>query len=92
MNADAASGAVDIFGLFLLGVFGLLILSGFVLQLLAFRHRREEYGLFGHKDSMFRHKENAYTEEGMKYIRLQKMVIIAACIAALFAALRYMPS
>ncbi|WP_425407512.1 hypothetical protein [Hwanghaeella sp.] len=67
-------------------VFVITILAAIVLQILAFRHKREYGSAFMLKDSLFRHKELVYTEEGMKYINWQKRlamgctVIIAALL------------
>ena len=67
-------------------VFVITILAAIVLQIMAFRHKREYGSAFMLKDSLFRHKELVYTEEGMKYINWQKRlamgctVIIAALL------------
>lgn len=50
------------------------IVTVLVLQVLALRHKREHGSAYMLKDSLFKHKDLVYTEEGMKYIELQKKV------------------
>ena len=53
-----------------------VIVSVIVLQILALRHKREHGGAFMLKDSLFKHKHLVYTDEGMRFINLQKQVAI----------------
>lgn len=67
-------------------VFIVTVVAAMVLQILAFRHKREHGSAYMLKDSLFRHKELVYTEEGMRYVNWQKRlamgctVIIAALL------------
>jgi len=56
---------------------------GIVLQFYAWRHLKPGIPRFGHKDSLFKKKDEYYTEEGMKYVNMQKTVTYV--MAALFA-------
>ncbi|RVU36627.1 hypothetical protein EOI86_15715 [Hwanghaeella grinnelliae] len=66
-------------------VFIITILAAMVLQVLAFRHKREHGSAYMLKDSLFKHKELVYTEQGMWYINWQKRLamICTVIIAAL---------
>lgn len=66
-------------------VFVVTILAALVLQVMAFRHKREHGSAYMLKDSLFKHKELVYTEEGMRYINWQKRLamICTVIIAAL---------
>lgn len=66
-------------------VFVVTILAALVLQILAFRHKREHGSAYMLKDSLFKHKELVYTDEGMRYINWQKRLamICTVIIAAL---------
>jgi hypothetical protein len=66
-------------------VFVVTILAALVLQVLAFRHKREHGSAYMLKDSLFKHKELVYTDEGMRYINWQKRLamICTVIIAAL---------
>lgn len=63
-----------VMGVFLL--IGLLVLAGLVLQVIAMRHKKENWIHFAYKDSMFRNRKLAYNETGMKYINAQKWISI----------------
>lgn len=64
---------------------------GIWLQFLAWRHLKPGIPRYGHKDSMFKKKQDYYTEQGMAYIRLQKglMYIMAGLFAVLIFAIEY---
>ena len=66
-------------------VFVVTVLAAMVLQVMAFRHKREHGSAYMLKDSLFKHKELVYTEEGMRYINWQKRLamICTVIIAAL---------
>jgi len=66
-------------------VFVITVLAAMVLQVMAFRHKREHGSAYMLKDSLFKHKELVYTEEGMRYINWQKRLamICTVIIAAL---------
>lgn len=57
-------------------VFALTIFAAIVLQFMARRHRRPDAFHYQFKDSLFRQKELVFTERGMRYINLQKNIII----------------
>lgn len=50
-------------------------LGGLVLQLFAWRHLKPGIPRYGHKDALFNKKEEYYTEQGMKYVNLQKILL-----------------
>lgn len=54
--------------------FVVTIVTVLVLQVLALRHKREHGSAYILKDSLFKHKDLVYTEQGMKFIELQKKV------------------
>ena len=66
---------------FLLAVIGILIglccAVGIGLQFFAWRHLKPGIPRWGHKDALFRKKEEYYTEEGMRYVNMQKNLMIA---------------
>lgn len=62
-------------------VFFVMLLYVIGLQFLANRHRREGYQAYMLKDSLFRNKELVFTEEGMRYIRRQKLAMVAGSFA-----------
>ncbi len=66
-------------------VFVVTVLAAMILQVMAFRHKREHGSAYMLKDSLFKHKELVYTEEGMRYINWQKRLamICTVIIAAL---------
>jgi len=66
-------------------VFIITVIAAIILQILAFRHKREFGSAYMLKDSLFRHKDLVYTEEGMRYINWQKRLamICTVIIAAL---------
>ena len=69
-------------------VFFLTVIGAMILQVMAFKHKREHGSAYMLKDSLFRHKELVYTEEGMKYINWQKRLamgctVIIACLLLL---------
>lgn len=66
-------------------VFALTIFACIILQIFAFRHKREFGSAYMLKDSLFKHKELVYTEAGMRYINMQKKLamICTVIIAAL---------
>ncbi len=68
------------------GIFAITVLAAMVLQILAYRHKREHGGAYILKDSLFKNKELVYTEAGMRYINLQKKLamICTVVIIALF--------
>lgn len=53
----------------------LCCIVGFVLQFYAWRHLKPGIPRFGHKDAMFKKKDQYYTEEGLKYIEWQKRIM-----------------
>ncbi|MDF1750966.1 MAG: hypothetical protein P1V34_19055 [Alphaproteobacteria bacterium] len=53
----------------------LCCVAGFVLQFYAWRHLKPGIPRFGHKDAMFKKKDQYYTEEGLKYIEWQKRIM-----------------
>ena len=69
-----------------IGLFAATVFAAMVLQVLAFRHKREHGSAFMLKDSLFKNKELVYTEAGMRYINLQKKLamICTLVIIALF--------
>ncbi|WP_420548250.1 hypothetical protein [Curvivirga sp.] len=69
-----------------------ILLGGFIFaavacQFFAMRHRSKDWLQFVHKDSMFKNKDLAYTETGMKFIRAQKYLAIAAMATGLILAM-----
>lgn len=78
-------GEVLVWEQVLFGLLALLVFAALGCQVLAMRHRRKEWLQFVHKDSLFRNKEMAYSETGMRYIRAQKKiaVVLVAVIVAL---------
>lgn len=69
-------------------VFVVTVLAAMILQVLAFRHKKEFGSAYMLKDSLFRHKELVYTEQGMKYVNWQKRLamgctVIIACLLLL---------
>jgi len=69
-----------------IGIFAVTVLAAMVLQILAFRHKREHGSAYMLKDSLFKNKELVYTETGMRYINMQKKLamICTVIIIALF--------
>ncbi|MAX64752.1 MAG: hypothetical protein CMM40_20355 [Rhodospirillaceae bacterium] len=63
----------------------LCCVAGFVLQFYAWRHLKPGIPRFGHKDAMFRKKDQYYEPEGLKYIDWQKKIMHIMFV--LFAAL-----
>lgn len=59
-------------------VLGLLILGALGCQVAAMFFKRKDWMQFIHKDSMFRHKELVFDETGMRFIRAQKWIAVAA--------------
>lgn len=72
-------------------VFIATVIAAIVLQLLAFRHKKPMGSAFMLKDSLFKHKDLVYTEEGMRYINWQKRLAMGCTviIAALLLLDRY---
>lgn len=64
---------------------GLCCAAGIVLQFYAWRHLKPGIPRYGHKDALFKKKEEYYTEEGMRYVKMQKGLIYI--MAPLFIAL-----
>lgn len=65
-------------------VFVITVLAAIVLQILAFRHKKEFGSAYMLKDSLFRHKELVYTEEGMRYINWQKRLAMGCTLIIAF--------
>lgn len=61
-------------------VFIATVIAAMVLQVLAYRHKREHGSMYMLKDSLFRHKELVYTEEGMRYINWQKRLAMGCTV------------
>ena len=81
MEADGGLGIPQLIIVILLAI---ACIAGMALHVLANRHRRPGVPAFGHKDSLFRNKSQVYTEEGMKYVRMQKgLIVVAALLAVL---------
>lgn len=64
------------------GLIGACCLAGIVLQFFAWRHLKPGVPRFGHKDALFKKKQEYYTEEGMRYVNMQKT--LAYVMAVLF--------
>lgn len=54
---------------------GVCCAAGIVLQFYAWRHLKPGIPRFGHKDALFKKKEEYYTEEGMRYVTMQKGIM-----------------
>jgi hypothetical protein len=59
--------------------------AGIGLQFAAWRHLKPGIPRYGHKDALFKKKEEYYTEAGMRYINMQKQLMYL--MAVLFAIL-----
>ncbi|WP_259781465.1 hypothetical protein [Aestuariispira ectoiniformans] len=59
---------------------GVLVFSALACQVVAMFHKRKDWIHFIHKDSMFRHKELVFDETGMRFIRAQKWIAVAAVV------------
>jgi hypothetical protein len=66
-----------------LGGIALCSAGGIVLQFKAWQHLKPGIPKFGHKDSLFTKKADYYTEEGMRYVGMQKQLIYAMAVFAL---------
>lgn len=53
----------------------LCCVAGIVLQFFAWRHLKPGIPPYGHKDALFKKKDQYYTPEGMRYIEMQKKLI-----------------
>ena len=66
---------------FLIALVGILIgiacAAGIVLQFFAWRHLKPGIPRWGHKDALFKKKDQYYTEEGMRYVNMQKGLMYA---------------
>ncbi len=62
------------------GVFAVTVFAAIVLQLFAFRHKREYGSAYMLEDSLFKNKELVYTEAGMRYINMQKKLAMIATL------------
>ena len=82
-TVEIASSPLQIFLFILLGGF---IFAALACQVIAMRHRSKDWIQFVHKDSMFKNKDLAYTETGMKFIQAQKYLAIAAMLTGLILA------
>jgi len=73
-------------------IMGILIFAALVCQVLAMRHKHENWLHFAYKDSLFRNRKMAYNETGMKFINIQKGISVAVVLlAALLAYLTTNP-
>ena len=63
---------MSIFVILILLAITLCCIAGIVLQFYAWRHLKPGIPRYGHKDSMFRKRADYYTEDGMRYIEMQK--------------------
>jgi len=68
----------SLFQILLFAGLGACIFAALACQFIALRHKSKNWLQFVHKDSMYKHKQLAYTETGMKYIQAQKYLAIAA--------------
>ncbi len=68
--------------LVLIGIFAISI-AGIVLQIKANRHRRPDAPPGPVKDAFFRRKHEIFTEEGMRYVEMQKKLLGVLCIFAI---------
>ena len=69
----------------MLALLGLCCLAGIVLQFYAWRHLKPGIPRYGHKDALFKKKEEYYEPEGLRYIEMQKKIMYGmAGIFALF--------
>jgi hypothetical protein len=59
----------------IIGLISLCCLGGLVLQIFAWRHLKPGIPKYGHKDALFNKKHEYYTEEGMKYVDMQKLLL-----------------
>lgn len=62
---------------------GLCSAAGIALQFKAWQHLKPGIPRFGHKDSLFTKKADYYTEEGLRYVGMQKRLIYAMAVLAL---------
>lgn len=66
---------VTILQIAIIGLVSACCVGGLILQLFAWRHLKPGIPRYGHKDALFNKKEEYYTEHGMKYVNLQKMLL-----------------
>lgn len=72
----APDGSVmEIVQIILLILVSACCIAGFVLQFYAWRHLKPGIPRFGHKDALFRKKDQYYEPEGMVYIEWQKRIM-----------------
>ncbi len=70
-----------------------ICLVGMVLHGLAQRHRKPGVPRVGQKDSLFRKAEQHYTETGLRYVAIQKrLVVLATILVVLLFALSSPPA
>ena len=54
-------------------------IAGMVLQVKANRHKRPDAPPGPVKDAFFRRKHEIFTEEGMRYVEMQKKLMVVLC-------------
>lgn len=71
--------------LFIVSLSGIALCSvgGIALQFKAWKHLKPGIPRFGHKDSLFTKKADYYTEEGLRYVGMQKRLIYVMAAFAL---------
>ena len=78
--------SVDILVFAIFSLMAILIFAALICQIFAMRHKHENWLHFAYKDSLFRNRQMAYTEKGMKFINAQKIISIMVVILAVILA------
>ena len=61
----------------LVGLIAVCCVTGVGLQFFAWRHLKPGIPKYGHKDALFNKKKEYYTDEGMRYVNMQRIVMYA---------------